>query len=62
MMLSRAAAKHLLIDSDKFGRKGLVHVGDFEGLDSIVTDTKPKGELQNAICSAKVEILVAERP
>lgn len=61
MMLARAATRHLLIDSDKFGRKGLAHVGNLEGLDSVVTDTKPKGELQSAISSAKVKILVADQ-
>ncbi len=60
MMLSRAATRHLLIDSDKFGRKGLAHVDQLEELDSIITNTNPKGELKNAIYSAKVEILVAE--
>ncbi len=61
MMLARAAKRHLLIDSEKFGRVGLAHVGDLDGLDSIVTDTKPKGDLLNAINSAEVDILVAEQ-
>lgn len=59
MMLTRAANRHLLIDSGKFGRKGLSQVGDLTNLDSIVSDTKPTGELLNAINGAEVDILVA---
>ncbi|WP_170394428.1 DeoR/GlpR family DNA-binding transcription regulator [Ruegeria arenilitoris] len=59
MMLTRAAKRHLLIDSGKFGRKGLAQVGDLAELDSIVTDTKPTGELLNVIDGAEVDILVA---
>lgn len=62
MMIARASKRHLLIASEKFGRKGLTHVGDLDGLDSIVTDTKPTGDLLSAINSAEVEILVAEQP
>lgn len=59
MMLARAATRHLLIDSEKFGRKGLAHVGYLGDLESIVTDAKPKGDLLSAITSAEVDILVA---
>ncbi|WP_209507094.1 MULTISPECIES: DeoR/GlpR family DNA-binding transcription regulator [unclassified Ruegeria] len=59
MMLTRAANRHLLIDSGKFGRKGLSQVGDLTNLDSIVSDTKPTGELLNAINGAEVDVLVA---
>lgn len=59
MMLTRAAKRHLLIDSGKFGRRGLAQVSELAGLDSIVTDTKPTGELLNAINGAEVDILVA---
>ncbi|WP_052265135.1 DeoR family transcriptional regulator [Ruegeria sp. ANG-R] len=62
MMLARAAKRHLLVDSGKFGRKGLSHVGDLDELDSIVTDNKPTEDLLSAINSAGVEILVAEQP
>ncbi len=59
MMLTRAKKRHLLIDSGKFGRKGLSQVGDLCSLDSIVTDKKPTGELRNAIEGAEVDVLVA---
>lgn len=61
MMLQRANKRHLLIDSEKFGHKGLAHVGDLKGLDSIVTDIRPKGELLGVIEAAGVNILVAEQ-
>ncbi len=61
LMLTRAAKRHLLIDSEKFGRRGLAQVGDIGGLDSIITDTIPAGDLLNAIKSAEVEILCPEQ-
>ena len=61
MMLARAATRHLLIGSEKFDRKGLTRVGDLDGLNSIVTDTKPTGDLLGAINDAGVKILVAEQ-
>lgn len=61
MMLHRAAKRHLLIDSDKFGRKGLAQVGALSELDSIVTDQRPKGDLLSALEGAKVEIVTAQQ-
>lgn len=58
LMLQRAEHRHLLIDSQKFGRKGLAHVGDLSDLESIVVDARPKGELLAALVAAKVDILV----
>jgi len=60
MMLQRGASRHLLIDSEKFGRKGLSHVGSLDELDSIVVERRPRGDLMHAIESAHVELLVAE--
>ena len=59
MMLTRAAQRYLLIDSGKFGRKGLARVSELAELNSIITDTKPTGELLDAITAAGVEIFVA---
>lgn len=59
MMLSRAAKRHLLIDACKFGRRGLAHVSDMAGLQSIVVDAAPKGELAASLAGAGVEVLVA---
>ena len=59
MMLGRAANRHLLIDSRKFGRKGLAHVFDMAGLESIVVDAAPKGELASALGAAGVDVIVA---
>jgi DeoR/GlpR family transcriptional regulator of sugar metabolism len=60
MMLKRAARRHLLIDSDKFGRKGLAHVGDLSDLNSIVVDKRPKGSLLSALEAASVETVLAD--
>lgn len=60
VMLQRAAHRHLLIDSHKFGRKGLAQVGDLSDLQSIVVDARPKGDLLSALVAAKVEIIVTE--
>ena len=59
MMLQRATKRHLLIDSGKFGRKGLAHVGDLNGLDSIITDLRPTGDLLGGIEAAGVDIIIA---
>ena len=59
MMLHRAAKRHLLIDSHKFGDKGLAQVGEMADLNSIVVDTRPKGELLAALEGADVDIVVA---
>ncbi|MFY0692166.1 MAG: DeoR/GlpR transcriptional regulator [Paracoccaceae bacterium] len=60
VMVQRAAKRHLLIDSQKFDRKGLAQVGNLAGLDTVITDTRPKGDLLSALDGAEVEILVAE--
>jgi DeoR/GlpR family transcriptional regulator of sugar metabolism len=60
MMLSRAAKRHLLIDSHKFGTKSFAHVGGMNDLDSVVVDQRPKGALLATLDSVKVRILVAE--
>jgi DeoR/GlpR family transcriptional regulator of sugar metabolism len=56
-MLSRSAAAHLLIDSEKFGRKGLARVGGLEELDSVVVDERPRADLASALNGASVEIM-----
>ena len=59
VMLQRATNRHLLIDSQKFGRKGLANFGELADLQSIVVDAKPKGDLLSALDGADVDILVA---
>jgi DeoR/GlpR family transcriptional regulator of sugar metabolism len=60
MMLQRAERRHLLIDSQKFGRKGLAQVGEMSGLSSIVVDARPKGALLSALVAGNVDIIVTE--
>ena len=60
VMLQRATIRHLLIDSQKFGHKGLANVGELADLQSVVVDAKPKGDLLSALDGADVDILVAE--
>ncbi len=61
MMLGRATTRHLVIGSEKFGRKGLNQIAALDGLDSILTDTEPTGDLLRAISSAGVKIDVAKQ-
>ena len=61
MMLHRANQTHLLIDSEKFGRRGLAHVGALSDLTSIVVDERPQGSLLSALEVASVETVVANR-
>lgn len=58
VMQQRATKTHLLIDSEKFGRKGLASVGTLGDLDSIIVDEKPSGALSGALVSANVRITV----
>lgn len=60
VMMQRAVERHLLIDSEKFDRKGLSLVGGFSELTSIIADRRPRGELLSAIDGADVEILVVD--
>lgn len=60
-MLRRAAHRHLLVASEKFGRKGLMHVGALGEFGSVVVDRRPRGDLLTALDGAKVTILVAEQ-
>ncbi|MCV6592142.1 MAG: DeoR/GlpR family DNA-binding transcription regulator [Silicimonas sp.] len=60
MMLARGAHGHLLIDSDKFGRKGLATIGQLDDLTSIITDTRPTGDLLSALSGVGVEIIVTD--
>ncbi|GAB4385132.1 DeoR/GlpR family DNA-binding transcription regulator [Albidovulum sp.] len=59
VMLGRARQRHLLIDSQKFGRKGLARVGELADLDTVVVDRRPAGDLLAALRAANVAILVA---
>lgn len=59
MMVQRANKRHLLIDSHKFGHKGLAQIGDMANLDSIVMDAQPQGDLLAALGAADVEMIVA---
>ncbi|AKO99336.1 Transcriptional regulator of sugar metabolism (plasmid) [Marinovum algicola DG 898] len=59
-MLHRARERHLLIDSEKFGRRGLAHVGDMSDLRSIVVNTAPAGALLAALEAAKVRIIATD--
>ena len=61
MMLQRAARRHLLIDSEKFGQRGLAHVGGLADLTSVVVDARPQGALLSAMEGASVEMLVAKK-
>lgn len=60
IMIQRAVERHLLIDSEKFDRKGLSRVGGFSELTSIVADRRPTGDLLSAIDGAEVEILTVD--
>lgn len=60
VMLQRATHRHLLLDSEKFGRTGLAHVCDLSNLQSIVVDARPTGDLLAALVAAKVEIIATD--
>lgn len=58
VMLQRADNSHLLVDAEKFGRKGLAIVGGLEEFTSVIADEQPKGDLLSALHTAKAQITV----
>lgn len=58
-MIRQSATSHLLIDCEKFGRRGLASAGTLKDIGSIVADRKPEGELQAALAAAEVEMVIA---
>lgn len=60
MMLQRAARRTLLIDSQKFGRRGLTQVGTLADLDALVVDRAPEDDLGQALTTGGVGILLAD--
>ena len=59
-MLRNSAQSHLLVDSEKFGRKNLSLVGRLSELTSVVCDAVPEGVLAEAVERVGVEVLAAE--
>jgi len=58
-MIRCSNASHLLIDSHKFGSKGLVKVGALNTLESIITDAKPDDDLFKSMQVAGVKFIEA---
>lgn len=58
-MLRRSRQSHLLLDGEKYGRKGLVSVGGLADITSIVVDRAPEGALALALRHANVTVHVA---
>ncbi|MCK0149473.1 DeoR/GlpR family DNA-binding transcription regulator [Marivita sp. S6314] len=60
VMLRRASHRHLLIDSEKFGKKGLASVSALEDLTTIIVDQKPSGALLAALDVSNVTLETAD--
>ncbi|WGW05833.1 DeoR/GlpR family DNA-binding transcription regulator [Tropicibacter oceani] len=58
-MIRRSAKATLLVDSEKFAKRGLVHVGALSKLDTVVVDRAPTGGLHDALSDAHVTVIVA---
>ena len=58
-MLRQSTVSHLLIDGQKFGRKGLAQVGDLSDMTSVICDHAPAEELASSLRQSNVEVLVA---
>ncbi|PWW02103.1 DeoR family transcriptional regulator [Hoeflea marina] len=52
MVLSRGERTHVVTDRSKFGRRGLVSVCGFSGIDHLVTDAAPDAEIATALETA----------
>lgn len=55
-LLSRAAARVLVTDATKFGRRGLVTVGGFAMLDALFTDAQPPAPVVQAMRAAGTKL------
>lgn len=58
-MLRRSRMSHLLIDREKFGRRGLAAVGALSDLTSVICDHAPEGAIAAALEASNVEVLLA---
>ncbi|WP_050524523.1 DeoR/GlpR family DNA-binding transcription regulator [Pseudorhodobacter wandonensis] len=58
-LLSRADQRVLITDASKFGRRGLVTVCEFDGLDALITDAKVSAEIMGGLRQAGVKLTVA---
>jgi DeoR family glycerol-3-phosphate regulon repressor len=59
-VLARGERKVLVTDATKFGRRGLVTVCHFDGLDELVTDSAPPASLQSHLQASSVRLVVAK--
>lgn len=57
--LRRSSRKVLLCDAAKFNRLSLVQVSALDGIDMLITDAAPSGELAEALAGANVEVRLA---
>lgn len=58
-MLKHSDSTHLLIDREKFGRRGLTQIGGFEEFRSVIVDQTPQVDLLSAMKSAGLEVHLA---
>ena len=61
VMLRQSANRHLLVDGEKFGKRGLFQVGGLETITSVVVDRAPSPIVKTALENAEVGVLVAPR-
>src|SRR5690606_5758482 len=59
MVLSRGQRRMIVTDCTKFGRRGLVHVCDFDGFDELFTDGQPPREIVEAVEKGGVRLAIA---
>lgn len=60
VMLQRAESTALLVDSEKFGRKGLARFAELSDLDHVIAEARPKDNLMKALVAAKVELIATD--
>ncbi|WP_323005234.1 DeoR/GlpR family DNA-binding transcription regulator [Pseudorhodobacter sp.] len=58
-LLARAERRVLVTDATKFGRRGLVTVCGFDGLDALVTDAPVSGPTASSLKQAGVKLTIA---
>lgn len=59
MLLSRGERRVVITDCTKFGRRGLVHVCGFDGIDELVTDEPPPAAIADRLATFDIGLTIA---
>lgn len=59
-LMAQSSRTVALVDGSKFGRRSIVRIVDLNGIDMLVTDTRPDGPMAEALASAGVDVRLVD--